>query len=168
MKELLPKTWLILLFLACLMSCVGNQVGLERGQTAPDFELSGTDNQTLKLSAMRGKVLMLHFWADFCPSCKREFPETQAFYDKLKKQNFEVIAINVGQKPQISLDFQTEFNATFKLLSDIDKRVAKLYNVGDKMPVNYFIDEKGCIIRRINGWTNQNQVQVILKQNAQK
>lgn len=147
-------------FMAC-----EDGVGVERGQLAPNFELKDIHGKTVELSSFRGKTVLLYFWADFCPSCKREFPETQEFYDKLKKQDLEVVAVNVGQDVQISKEFAQEFKATFSMLTDPQKDIAKLYEVGEKLPVNYFINAEGKIIRRINGWTTLQQVQVILNQN---
>jgi peroxiredoxin len=153
----------ILMFLL-IVSCQSEK-GPKRGDVVPDLELEKIDGKKIKLSDFKGKIVMLYFWADWCPACKKEFPETQAYYNKLKKEDFEIIAVNVGQPKSVSENFAENFGAEFIMTCDESKTIAQTYGVDDKLPVNFFINKKGEIIRRINGWVDENQVNVIIHQN---
>jgi peroxiredoxin len=150
----------ILLFSSC-----SDEKGLKRGEVAPDVVFELTDGSKVKLSDFRGKVVMLYFWADWCPACKKEFPETQNYYKELKSEEFELIAVNVGQPKSVSEKFAKDFGAEFLTACDEDKSISKIFGIEEKLPVNYFIDKQGKIIRRINAWTDGNQVNVIIHQN---
>ena len=108
---------------------------------------------------------MLYFWADWCPTCKQEFPETQSYYEKLNKEGLQVLAINVKQPKEASEKFKKQFGATFPMLIDEEGKISDLYQVKE-LPTNFFIDSEGKIIRKIVGWVSQQQAEVILKQQS--
>jgi peroxiredoxin len=153
-----------ILFLFLCSACAQDD-SPQRGDVAPDFEAKTIDGQVVKLSQLRGKVVMLYFWADWCPACKKEFPETQAYYEKLKVEDFEIIAINVAQPIAASEKFRDNYKATFKMIADEKSAIAKLYGIKDQLPINYFINKEGEVIRKIVGWVDANQVNVMIHQN---
>lgn len=161
MKNLFIQSTLFVFFSFFIFSCGGR---LEKGATPPDFKLVDTDGKEHQLSTYKGKVVMLHFWTDWCESCRAEFPRIQSYYSQLEGDNFELIAVNVGQKKEVSQEFKEDFAATFPMLADEAGTMIDLYEI-DVFPTNYFIDTDGKIIRRIKGWVHQDQVEVILKQN---
>lgn len=110
---------------------------------------------------------MLYFWADWCPACKKEFPETQEYYRKLKSDDFELIAINVSQPREASEEFQRKYKATFPMLLDTDGKISKQYGI-EELPTNYFIDPEGKVARRIVGWIGEPQVKVMINQLSKK
>lgn len=145
------------------VSCSGG-VGVKQGNQAPDFTLKDVAEKKIKLSDLKGKVVMIHFWTDYCVSCKAEFPQIVAYYNQLKGKDFELLAVNLGQNASVSKEFQKEFGADFPMLID-DKAVLKdIYQI-QAFPTNFFINPEGKIIRIIKGWTDQKQVNVIIKQN---
>ena len=149
-----------------LAACSGEQ-GIERGEPAPDFTIYDVQGKPHRLSDYKGKVVMLYFWADFCPACEREFPETQKYYSELKGDDFELLAINVGQAKKISQTFGSRFGATFPMLVDTASQVSKQYGV-EQLPTNYFISPDGKVARRITGWVDANQVRVMINQHKEK
>ncbi len=155
---------LSLLIISLLLSCQ-NMVGNRPGNIAPDFQLSDLLGKEHQLSQYKGKVIMLHFWTDWCNACRAEFPRVEDYYRELKSDQFELLAINVGQAEDISADFQKDFDISFPMLTDPNSLTQKIYRV-QAYPTNYFIDPEGRIIRRITGWVDKQQVEVIIKQHS--
>lgn len=164
---MLKKIFQIILFLFFFAACSAPEGGIPAGENAPEIRAVDLDGKMISLADYKGKVLMLYFWADFCPACKKEFPATQAYYDTLKGVDFEILAINVAQKRQISADFRAEYKATFPMIADLGSEISGAYGVKN-LPVVYFISPEGKIIRKFNGWVDQNQVRVIINQNKQQ
>lgn len=155
----------ILLFLSLFLFSCAEKTPFDKGQPAPKFETIDVEgnSQTIEKHTKEGKVVMLYFWADWCPTCKQEFPETETYYKKLKNEGLEILAINVKQPKEASEKFKEKYNATFPMLIDADGKISDLYQVTE-LPTNFFIDEEGKIIRKIVGWVSEQQAEVILNQ----
>lgn len=125
------------------MIAPAESVGIEPGETAPDFELETLDGEIVKLSELRGEKVILNFWASWCPPCREEMPEIQSFYDDYK-DDIKVIAINDNEKDQKVIDFLDEYGYTFPMPLDRDGSVASEYGVLT-LPTTYFIDSDGII-----------------------
>ena len=158
-----PLTIYFLSFICFILLSTCNSYNLKVGGTPPDFVCKDILGNTHKLSKYKGKVVLVHFWTDFCKSCKVEFPKIQQLYEELKGKEFELLAINLGQKESISKDFQREFGVTFPMLLDTKNEMQKMYDL-TSFPTNFFIDPKGKIIRIIKGWVDKRQVEVIIRQ----
>ncbi len=156
---------LILLFLSIFLFSCAEKTPFDKGEPAPIFETVDVEGnkQTIEQHTKKGKMVMLYFWADWCPTCKQEFPETQTYYENLQKEGLEILAINVKQPKEASEKFKEQFGATFPMLIDADGKISDLYKV-EELPTNFFIDEEGKIIRKIVGWVSDKQAEVILKQ----
>lgn len=144
-------------FLAC------NPNPLAKGSTAPSFKLKNLEGKKVGLADYKGKVVLVHFWTDFCKSCRAEFPKIQEYYSNLEGEDFELLAVNVGQSVATSKKFQKDFKASFPMLADTDGIMQDLYAI-NAFPTNYFIGPDGKIIRKIVGWVNEKQVEVIINQ----
>ena len=117
------------------------------GTPAIDFNLQDLNNQTWSLDKVRGKVVLLRFWADWCPHCRNEMPIIDKYYRKLNKDGFFVLAVNVNQRPEVVLAFTAQLDITFPVPLDPDGKTAKRYGVY-AIPTNFLIDREG-IIREI-------------------
>ncbi len=122
------------------------------GVPAPPFETTDVEGQPVKLTDYRGKIVLLNFWATWCEPCKKEMPEMQAAYEKLRDQGFIILAINFGEKPDPAGDFAHHGNLTFPILLDRNVKVAASYGVVN-LPVSFFIDADGIIRERVFGGT---------------
>lgn len=119
--------------------------------TAPDWTLKDADGKEISLSEYRGKPLILHFWATWCPYCKKLQPGLERLHQKYKADGLEVIAISwwedKGAQPQKVLQ---DRGFTFKTLFNGDA-VAKQYGVR-VTPTTFFIDEYGKVIWVTSGF----------------
>jgi thiol-disulfide isomerase/thioredoxin len=125
--------------------------GLKAGTRAPDFELKDLQGKTLKLSALKGKVVVVDFWATWCAPCKKELPEL----DKLQKaytaagKDVVIIAINIDKDPAKAEKFLKERKiSALMVLFDKSQAVAPTYDP-PTMPTSYVIDKKG-LVRFVN------------------
>lgn len=148
----------ILIFMF-LWSCNQNKYSIT-GQDAPKFTLPRVPQGTYSIDDIKGKTVLLHFWADWCASCRAEFPRLQKAYQQLKEQNFEIVAINSGQSPQHVQDFIDEYGITFPMLVDESTEIAKKYQVKG-LPMNFFIGPDGSVRKVIIGWVTETQVENI-------
>lgn len=129
------------------------KVGLEKGNLAPDFELQSLDGKTIKLSSLRGKKVIVNFWATWCPPCRQEMPEMEEFYSKHKNEGVEILAVNLTQAEKSRADvpeFIEEYGITFPILMDEKGNTGQLYNVSS-IPATFIIDTQGVIQQEIVG-----------------
>ena len=117
------------------------------GTAAIDFNCQDLNGQTWSLDKVKGKVVLLRFWADWCPYCRYEMPIIDKYYRMLKKQGFEVLAVNVKQSAAVAEAFTAQMDITFPVLLDPEGKMAKRYGVY-AIPTNFLIDREG-IIREI-------------------
>jgi len=123
-------------------------VGIEIGNLAPDFTLPTIDGQDVSLSSLRGKKVILNFWATWCPPCRKEMPDIEAFYSKhAKDKNVVVLAINLTSAEMSVNDVKTfikEYKLTFPVLLAKKEETAVLYQAVT-IPTSYIIDSSGVI-----------------------
>ncbi|WLR48051.1 redoxin domain-containing protein [Halobacillus litoralis] len=119
-------------------------IGLEKGQQAPDFTLKTLSGEEVSLSDYRGEKVMINFWATWCPPCRAEMPDMQEFS---QNEDIQVLAVNLTETEasvQGVRDFVDEFGLTFPILLDKDVSVANQYEV-NPVPTSVFVDEEGKI-----------------------
>lgn len=139
------------------------KIGLKNGDTPPDFTLTSLDGEDVTLSELRGKKVVLNFWATWCPPCKAEMPHMQNYYEQnAKKDNVEIIAVNLtkaerdvteDEKIDSVMTFRESFDLTFPILLDPKNSAGLDYQV-ITIPTTYFIDSNGYIQRAIRGPMN--------------
>ncbi|HEY8489196.1 MAG TPA: TlpA disulfide reductase family protein [Thermaerobacter sp.] len=113
------------------------------GKPAPDFTLPQLDGPPVRLADLRGRVVVLNFWASWCVPCREETPALEAFY---RRHGDEVAfyAINVAEPLDTVRAFLEEFGATYPVLLDRDKTVFRRYRVGG-YPETFWIDPQGIL-----------------------
>lgn len=81
---------------------------LANGQPFPSFQLTDFDNKPITLNTFKGKVLLVDFWATWCPPCVKEMPEIHALYEKYKKEGFEILSLAIDEKPEKIAEFRNK------------------------------------------------------------
>ena len=122
----------------------GMKVEAKQGSLAPDFLLMELDGGDFRLSDLRGKAVIVNFWATWCRSCRKEMPQFVAAYDRYKDEGLEVVAVNVQESPSIIRPFADDFGMEFPVVLDKRGAVSDSYRwIG--LPTTYFIDREGVI-----------------------
>lgn len=116
------------------------------GAEAPDFALADTNGKEVKLSSLRGKPVMVNFWATWCPPCRAEIPEIVKLYTETggEARPYEILGVATQSDNATIKAFSQEFNMTFPLLPDANGRVVSSYHVLP-IPTTFFIDRDGII-----------------------
>lgn len=127
-------------------------VAMEVRTIAPDFTLEDLDGKQVKLSALRGRVVLVNFWATWCPPCRREMPSLERLSRQMSGQPFTVLAVNVGEDPDTVFPFTgtLEPAPTFPLLFDHNSSVLRTFAVKG-LPTSFILDKSGHIAFRAVG-----------------
>lgn len=122
---------------------------LEVGQQAPEFSITGVNNEPIKLSQFKGKYVLLDFWASWCGPCRREMPHVKAAYEQFQDKNFTVFAVSIDQDQAAWKKAMEEDKMPFVHALDQrgKKSVSDMYMVR-AIPTNFLIDTKGRIIAK--------------------
>ncbi len=135
------------------VATVNHKVGISEGQIAPDFTLKTISGEEIKLSAFRGKRVILNFWASWCPPCKAEMPHMQEFYVENRESNAVLLSVNLTTAEKKSSDvtkFVEEYELTFPVMLDEQGDIGQIYQAY-AIPTSYLIDSKGIIRKKIVG-----------------
>ena len=134
--------------------------GLVKGDMAPDFELTTLDGEKVQLSDLKGKKIIVNFWATWCPPCKAEMPHMQNYYeDFAKDENVEILAVNLtsGDKVESVQNFVEDYGLTFPIPMDVEGKVGETYQA-ITIPTSYMIDTQGRIQNKIVGPMDENMM----------
>jgi cytochrome c biogenesis protein CcmG, thiol:disulfide interchange protein DsbE len=113
------------------------------GYRAPDFELPDLEGQKVTLSALRGKPILLNFWATWCPPCRQEMPELQEFHRRYGDQ-IVLVGVNWGEDPKTVKAFLDRLGVSYRNLVDERGTAFVLYRLTG-IPESFFIDPEGYI-----------------------
>jgi len=118
--------------------------GTRVGNLAPDFQLQNLDGQSISLSSLQGKPVLLNFWATRCPPCVSEMPYLQEIYNEWSETELVLLAIDIGESSTKVKEFMQSHNLSLPVLLDTNQSVALEYNIR-YIPTTFSIDKKGII-----------------------
>jgi peroxiredoxin/outer membrane lipoprotein-sorting protein len=127
---------------------------------APDFELKTLDGEHVRLSDLRGKPVLLNFWASWCGPCRRELPELADVYDFYKAKGLVVYGIN-DEGRDAAREFYKKAFLPFPTLDDSSRKVNGLYRVRS-IPTIFLIDREGKVVRFLNGGRDKAELKAAL------
>src|SRR5690625_3829603 len=121
------------------------------GDLAPDFQLTqiseNNDTETIKLSDLRGKGVMLNFWATYCEPCEAEMPYMESLYPEYK-DDIEIVAVSLDLNELVINQFIEKYDLTFPIVHDRNNDVMELYKV-EPIPSTFFIHREGEIVDKV-------------------
>ena len=120
------------------------KVGPQEGEVAPDFLLPTLDGPDVRLSDLRGKAVIVNFWATWCAPCRRELPQFVAAYDRYKDQGLVILGVNVQEDRDTVRRMAQDFGLKYPLPIDSTGSVVDSYKLLG-LPTTYFIDRNGVV-----------------------
>jgi peroxiredoxin len=144
----------VLLFLVTLSSCYSGSRPPRIGTNAPDFTVQDSD-RSITLSQYRGQVVVLNFWATWCPPCVEEMPSLVEMQRRMKAKGVTVVAVSVDVDEGAYRQFLKDHNVNLLTVRDTGQKSNTLYGTF-KFPETYIIDRNGVMRRKFIGaveWT---------------
>ncbi len=132
------------------------------GATAPDFTLFSPAGEEIDLSDFEGQVILVNWWATWCPPCKAEMPALNDFYETHKTDGFVVLAVNSQEGASTVKDFIQDNGFTFPVLLDSQGQVMDRYHVR-ALPTSFIIDRHGVIQHIQTGEISPQQLEAIVE-----
>lgn len=135
-------------FVGDLHRKVASKMRLAPGQPAPEISLASPNGEIIKLSSLRGKVVLIDFWASWCSPCRRENPNVVRIYNKYKDSGFEIYGVSLDKEKSKWVQAIDADNLTWTHVSDLrfwNSVAAKDYGVGS-IPFTVLIDKEGNVI----------------------
>lgn len=130
---------------------------------APELALTDSEGNNHRLSSYLGKVLIVNFWATWCPPCREEMPSMQRAWEALKEESILMLAINVGEDEDTIFQFTANYPVEFPLLMDRDSAVTSNWPVRG-LPTTFVVDAEGRLAYRAIGgreWDDEELLDLI-------
>ncbi|WP_110011266.1 TlpA family protein disulfide reductase [Chryseobacterium sp. AG844] len=148
------KNSLTILFFILFSGYIFVQSTIEVGKKAPEITMTKADGTSFSLSALKGKLVLIDFWATWCATCVEEQPQLKTMYDsysgQVKKNQFEIVGVSLDKNKESRQKAIDRFQINWIQISNLKfwkSPVAKLYEV-DALPFNVIIDGQGTIIAK--------------------
>jgi len=129
-----------------------------------DFTLTDLQGKTWTLSALRGKVVLVNFWATWCPPCRKEMPDLEALYERFKDQGFVILAISDEEADKVQ-PFLAERKITYPVMLDPGRKVNELFQV-EGIPKSFVYNREGKLVTESIDMRTQAQFLEMLAQAA--
>lgn len=136
---------ILLTGLACFKENGGNMAveAAAKAEPAPDFSVTTLDGQQLSLASLKGKVILVNFWATWCPPCRAEIPEFIEAYAELKDRGLEILGFSVDDLPEAELkSFVTKAKVNYPVAL-VGQDIVSAFRPGQYIPTSIFIDRNG-------------------------
>lgn len=137
--------------LAPLSLLAASALALELGAPAPELDLHDLSGQQVTIASLRGKVVLIDFWASWCQPCAEEMPVLERLYQRYRGDGFTVVGVSVDRDLANVRGFLQRNPVTFPILHDASQRVVGRYGA-PRMPTSYFIDRSGVVRHRQDGF----------------
>jgi cytochrome c biogenesis protein CcmG/thiol:disulfide interchange protein DsbE len=142
---------------ACTNPSLDAPAGGGVGRQAPGLKLESLDGRQVSLADYAGQVVLLNFWATWCPPCKEEIPAIERAYEGHRDEGFMVLGINEGEASQVVQAFAGELGITYPVLIDRRGDVAAQYRRRG-LPLTVIVDRDGVIQVRHEGYMTAGQL----------
>jgi thiol-disulfide isomerase/thioredoxin len=145
-----------------LLPALGNRLRHSVGDAVPDFSLpivlGGEKDSRQSLQSLRGKTVLMDFWASWCGPCRQTLPAVEQLAKGSAKRNLVVLGINQGETPEAILQFYSGHEPGYSILSDLDGAVSNELGVNG-LPTLIVIDKQGKLRGSISGATTYTRLE---------
>ena len=146
-----PQRALLLALALGALACGPREAApIEAGRPAPDFALPRVGGGEISLRELRGKVVLVNFWATWCAPCEQEMPAMQRLYERLAPRGFELVAISQDDGAEVVEQFRARLALGFPIAMDSDHEAAREYQ-SFRYPESFLIDREGVLVARYIG-----------------
>ena len=118
---------------------------LKEGTRSIDFVLKDLNGKEISLSSFKGKVVLLNFWATWCPPCRAEMPSMERLYRRFKDKDLVILAVDLREEAKIVRKFVAGQKLSFPVLLDSDGRVGAIYGA-QSIPLSYLVGRDGNVL----------------------
>lgn len=130
---------------------------------APSFVRNGLAGQPVDLSAYRGKVVLLNFWATWCAPCQLEMPRFAAWQKQYGPQGLQIVGVSMDDEPEGVRKLANKLRINYPVVMG-DEQIGTLYGGILGLPVTFLIDRQGQLVARLQGETNLNAMEEQIQQ----
>ena len=131
---------------------------------APDFTLPDLDGKPFSLSSTAGKVVLIDFWATWCPPCRMGVPELQELYDRYKAKGLVIVGVSLDQGGAADVrPFVKANDVTYPVVIG-DQRVANLYGGIRGIPTMFVVDRAGNVVKKLVGYQQKSVLEAAVKE----
>jgi cytochrome c biogenesis protein CcmG/thiol:disulfide interchange protein DsbE len=148
----MKKNWFVIPILILAMMLTGCDKNKENLKDAPDFTLRNGYGETFTLSDQKGKMVIINFWATWCPPCQREIPDFIDLYQKYKEDGLMIVGVSVDQTGWDVVDKYIQNMGIQYPVMMFTPDVIRNYDNFQSIPTTFIIDKKGRIVNKITGY----------------
>ncbi len=142
---------------------LSTSVVVSQGKKAPDFSLKTSDGKTVQLSQLKGKVVLLNFWATWCGPCRREIPDFLEAYKQNKGKGFEIVGVALDEEGWKAVGpFVKQYKVSYPVVIGNGKLVQEYGNF-ELIPTTFLIDKQGTIVHTWTGLVKKAELEQKLK-----
>lgn len=120
------------------------------GKKAPEFTLKDMNDKAVSLSPLKGNVVLISFWATWCPPCRDEMPSLNRLYREFRNRGLAIVAVSTDRSASPVKDFLGKTPVDFPVLMDSDSKVARQFKVFS-LPTTFLLDRNGVIVQKYLG-----------------
>ncbi len=142
---------LFIVLLLAVCGCAREEKPALPGNSAPDFTLRNLAGQEVKLADLRGKVVLVNFWATWCPPCREEIPSMDRLNRAMAGKPFQMLAISIDEGGKEAVEaFFRKAGVTLPTLLDPGQKTGKRYGITG-VPETFIVDKNGVILKKVVG-----------------
>lgn len=149
----------VVLFVVLSMACYTGSRPPHVGAAAKDFSVQDSDHQ-ISLNQFRGQVVVVNFWATWCPPCNQELPSIMDMQNRMRSHGVVVLGVSIDVDGDAYHRFLKERSVNFVTVRDPEQKVANMYGTSG-WPESYIIDRQGVLRRKVVGPINWDSPEVM-------
>ncbi|MDP2879769.1 MAG: TlpA disulfide reductase family protein [Sulfuricella sp.] len=134
----------------------------DENRVAPEVKVALLDGRQISLERLRGKVVLVNFWATWCPYCRHEMPDMERFYDDYRAQGFEILALSQDDAPEPVRQFMAKEGYHFPVAM-AEARHAVAFGGVSRLPTSFIIDKQGRVRHKISGQVYYARLESLVK-----